>query len=88
MRIFSCIVMCYAILPAQSIQAAQSEPMAVGRENPFAKIARPTKPQTPVSLLTSIVSGEERPELFIATVKLKSLDAQTLSSVIEGMCSP
>jgi len=88
MRIFSCIVMCYAILPAQSIQAAQNEPMAVGRENPFAKIARPTKPQTQVSLLTSLVSGEEQPELFIATVKLKSLDAQTLSSVIEGMCSP
>ncbi|MBL7185865.1 MAG: hypothetical protein ISS70_06040 [Phycisphaerae bacterium] len=87
MRIFSCIVMCYAILPAQPIQAAQSGPMAVGRENPFAKIARPARPQTPVSLLTSLVSGEERPELSIATVKLKTLDAQTLSSAIGGMCS-
>ena len=88
MRIFSCIVMCCAILPAQPIQGKQSEPMAFGRENPFAKIARPAKSQTPVSLLTSLVSGEERPELFIATVKLKSLDAQTLSSAIAGMCSP
>jgi type II secretory pathway component GspD/PulD (secretin) len=88
MRIFFCIVMCYAILPAQPIQAAQSGPMAVGRENPFAKISRPARPQAPVSLLTSLVSGEERPELSIATVKLKTLDAKTLSSAIEGMCSP
>lgn len=85
--IISCIVIWYAILPAQRTQGAQSKPMAVGRANPFAKITRPSRPQTPVSLLTSLVSGEERPELFIATVRLKSLDAQTLSSAIEGMCS-
>jgi Flp pilus assembly secretin CpaC len=86
-RIFFWIVICFVIIPAQPIQGAQSESMPIGRENPFAKITRPAKPKTPVSLLTSLVSGEERPELFIATVKLKSLDADTLSSAIEGMCS-
>ena len=86
-RIFSCIVIWCVLLPAQPLQGAQNEPMAVGRENPFAKIVRPARPQTSVSVLTSLVSGEERPELLIATVKLKSLDAKTLSSAIEGMCS-
>jgi len=89
--VFSYIILAIGILyvmaQSQPVLGAENGLLPVGRENPFAKITRSTKLQTPVSLLTSLVSGEERTELFIATVRLKSLDAQTLSSAIEGMCS-
>ncbi|KPK41687.1 MAG: hypothetical protein AMJ65_08945 [Phycisphaerae bacterium SG8_4] len=82
------VVMWYAVLPAIPIQAGQSAPIAVGRENPFAEIAKPKMLTRSSRVLSSLELGEEIPELSIATVKLKSLDAETLSSAIEGMCSP
>ena len=89
--VFSYIILAIGILYVtaqfQPVLGAENGLLPVGRENPFAKITRSTKLQKPVSLLGSLVSGEERTELFIATVKLKSLDAKTLSSAIEGMCS-
>ena len=73
---------------ARTILAAQADSAAVGRENPFAQISRPKADQPSATVLTPSQFGVEMPELFIAAVKLKSLDAQTLSSTIGGMSSP
>ncbi|MHC4433657.1 MAG: secretin N-terminal domain-containing protein [Planctomycetota bacterium] len=62
--------------------------MPVGRENPFAEITRPGTLGAQAGILNSSDFAEQTPELTIETVKLKSLDAKTLSSAIEGMCSP
>lgn len=84
------IIICVYHLMTQSrpIFGAQTATVAVGRENPFAQIDRPNAVKPSTNFLQSPDFGGEIPELFIATIKLKSLDAQTLSSTIMGMSSP
>ncbi|MHC4626169.1 MAG: secretin N-terminal domain-containing protein [Planctomycetota bacterium] len=87
-RDFCFIAMCCAVLASLPVYAGQNQPMPVGRENPFAEITRPGTLGAQAGILNSSDFAEQTPELTIETVKLKSLDAKTLSSAIEGMCSP
>jgi len=90
------IVFYYIILTVGALYfTAQSEPvlgsesalLPVGRENPFAKITRPTNSNPLKALLTSSNSDEEKPELFMQTVMLKFLDAKSLQQAVSMMCS-
>ena len=57
------------------------------RDNPFARITRPTNPNPLTTLLASSNSDIEKPELFMHTVMLKFLDAKSLQQAVEKMCS-
>jgi type II secretory pathway component GspD/PulD (secretin) len=87
-RDFCFIAMCCAVLASLPVYAGQNQPMPVGRENPFAEITRPGTLGAQAGILNSSDFAEQTPELTIETVKLKSLDAKTLSSAVEAMCSP
>lgn len=89
------IILCYAIstigvwyglAQPQPVLGAQSKASTVGRENPFAEIPRAVQYVSPATIRSS--SEEEPPELFVETVKLKFLDAATLSAAIKSMSSP
>lgn len=72
------------------IQAAQPESKQgstqnVGRENPFAKI--PRKKPTPPKVSGSSQSDKASPELFLETVTLKFLDAESLKTIIQSLSS-
>jgi len=86
-RIIIIVGICHILTQSQPTFGAQGGPVAVGRENPFAQINKPNAAKSSKNILHSSDFGGEIPELFIATVKLKSLDAQTLSSTIVGMSS-
>ena len=77
----------YVLVQSQPLLAAQSEGLAMGRTNPFAKIARPTSPNPLSALLTSSDSEQERPKLFMQTVMLRFLDAKSLQQVVSRMSS-
>jgi len=90
------IVFSYIILVVSTFYfTAQSEPaigaesrlLPVGRDNPFAKITRPAKPEPIAAILASSNSSEEKPELFMQTAMLKFLDAESLQQAVEKMCS-
>ena len=76
----------YGLGQSQPVLGAQSKASTVGRENPFAEIPRSVQPMLPSIIRSS--SEEEAPELFVETVKLKFLDATTLSAAIKSMSSP
>lgn len=76
----------YGLGQSQPVLGAQSKASAVGRDNPFAEIPRAVQPMLPSIIRSS--SEEEAPELFVETVKLKFLDAATLSAAIKSMSSP
>jgi len=76
----------YGLAQSQPVLGAQSKASAVGRDNPFAEIPRSVQPMLPSTIRSS--SEEEAPELFVETVKLKFLDAATLSAAIKSMSSP
>lgn len=90
-KIFPCIVVAIGVwclgIRSQPILGAQGEAIAVGRENPFAKIDRPKSLQISAGALTSSEYGGETPELLVAIVTPRSLDAKALGSAIEGMSS-
>ncbi len=89
-RIFSHIIIAIGmwcmVTQSQPTLGAQGGP-TVGRENPFAKI-RPKALPTPATVLSGSEFGGEVPELLVAVVTPKSLDATALGSAIEGMSSP
>ena len=89
--VFSYIILAINILyvTAQSepVLGAESRLLPVGRENPFAKIPRPVKPEPLTALLASSNSDEEKPELFMHTVMLKFLDAKSLQEAVSMMSS-
>ena len=76
-------ILCMGIR-SQPILGAQGESIVTGRENPFAKIDKPKVLQTPASTLASSEFTGEGPELLVAIVTPRSLNAQTLASAIEG----
>jgi len=76
----------YFTAQSDSVLCAENT-QKVPRENPFAKIARPTNPNPLTTLLTSSNPGVEKPELFMHTVMLKLLDAKSLQQAVEKMCS-
>jgi type II secretory pathway component GspD/PulD (secretin) len=89
-KILLCIILiiCAGYAPTQSQPTldAQKITQEVGRENPFAKIPRSIKTVTPISLQSSEFI-EEMPELFVQTIMLKFLDAQSLKQAIGKMSS-
>jgi len=82
----STICVWYGLGQSQPVLGAQSKASTVGRENPFAEIPRAISPVSPIAL-QSLQSGQELPVLFVETVKLKFLNAETLSSAIKSMSS-
>jgi len=89
-KILLCIILtiCAGYGPTQSQPTldAQKITQEVGRENPFAKIPRAVKNITPIALQSSEFI-EEAPELFVQTIMLKFLDAQSLRQAIGNMSS-
>ena len=89
-KIFLCIILtiCTGYGPTQSQPTldAQKITQEVGRENPFAKIPRAVRTVTPTALQSS-QPIEAAPELFVQTVMLKFLDAQSLMRAIDKMSS-
>jgi len=88
--ILNCVILAisvwYGLAQSQPVLGAQSKASAVGRDNPFAEIPRSVQPMLPATIRSS--SEEEAPELFVETVKLKFLNAATLSAAIKSMSSP
>jgi len=80
------IALCHPGLQAEQVQAksAPSSTPGIGRDNPFAEIAK--KP-TPQEVFRSSQYDEESPELFLETITLKFLNAQKLEQAISKMSS-
>ena len=89
-KILLCIILTicagYGSAQSQPTLDAQKITQEVGRENPFAKIPRAVKTVTPITLQSSEFI-EEAPELFVQTIMLKFLDAQSLKQAIGNMSS-
>ena len=89
-KIFLCIILtiCAGYAPTQSQPTldAQKITQEVGRDNPFAQIPRSVKTVAPIALQSSEFI-EELPELFVQTIMLKFLDAQSLKQAIDNMSS-
>ena len=88
--IFCCVILSigvwYGMVQSQPVLGAQSKASAVGRENPFAEIPRAVQPVS-TSVVQSIEPVEESPELFVQTIMLKFLDAESLKQAIDNMSS-
>ena len=82
---------CLAVAGAQPPQTSDGQPVAanVGREDPFASLAEKPKPaalQQAGERLTAI-EAEQKPNLFVESVTLKFLNANSLKGAIEKMSS-
>ena len=87
----SAICVWYGLAQSQPVLGAQSKALSVGRgrENPFAEIPRTIRPVSPIAL-QSLQSGQELqelPVLFVQTIMLKVLDAESLRPIIESLSS-
>lgn len=89
-KISTCVILTicagYCLTQSQRVLSAQSKASAVGRENPFAEIPRVAQPASP-SVVQSLEPVEESPELFVQTIMLKFLDAESLKEAIGNMSS-
>ena len=89
-KISTCVILTiwalYGLAQSQIVLGAQSKPLAVGRENPFADIPRVVRPASP-RVVRSLEPVEEAPELFVQTIMLKVLDAESLKPIIESLSS-
>ncbi|MBN1392524.1 MAG: hypothetical protein JW947_06955 [Sedimentisphaerales bacterium] len=72
-------------IQAQPLEAELNSTAEVGRDNPFANFLADAKS---ASRKISQTSQEEKPELFLETITLKSLSAESFKNLIEGMSSP
>ena len=89
--IFCCVILSigvwYGMVQSQPVLGAQSKASAVGRDNPFAEIPRVIQSVSP-AVVQSTELVEESPELFVQTIMLKFLDAESLKEAIGNMSSP
>ena len=89
-KIHTCVILTicagYCLTQSHQVIGAQSKASAVGRENPFADIPRVVQPASPAALQT-LEPVEEAPELFVQTIMLKFLDAESLKEAIGNMSS-
>lgn len=69
---------------ARPIESEQNRTLAVGRDNPFANFMSNEKTEAQKTSQTSW----EQPELFLETISLRSLSAESFKGLIEGMLSP
>ncbi len=90
-KISTCVILTicagYGLVQSQLVIGAQSKASAVGRDNPFAEIPRVVQPPSP-SVVQSLEDVVESPELFVQTIMLKFLDAESLKEAIANMSSP
>ncbi len=90
-KIPTCIILTicagYCLTQSQPVLSAQSKVLAVGRENPFADIPRVVQPVSTAVVQSLETAEEEKPDLFVQTVMLKFLDAESLRDAINGMTS-
>jgi len=90
-KIPTCVILTicagYCLTQSHQVIGAQSKASAIGRENPFADIPRVVQPVSP-SVVQSLETVEETPELFVQTIMLKFLDAVSLKDAIGNMSSP
>ncbi len=90
---FCCIILTtffwYGWTQAQSIEfeSRQNSTPEVGRDNPFANFLSKEK-LTAQKVAQTPQPVEEKPELFLETITLKSLSAESFKAAIEGMSSP
>jgi type II secretory pathway component GspD/PulD (secretin) len=88
--IFCCVILSigvwYGLVQSQPVLGGQIKASAVGRENPFAEIPRAIRPAS-TAVIQSTEFVEESPELFVQTVMLKFLDAESLKKAIDNMSS-
>jgi len=90
-KIYWCVILaigvcCVAVQPEPAqAKSAPGGTLEVGRDNPFAKLAK----KSPVSQNAYLASrsDDETPELFLQTVTLKFLSAQSLQDVIGSLSS-
>lgn len=77
-----------ADVQAQQIDASRQRTGDLGRDDPFAKLTPPPKPQIlPAVPAATAVIRQTNPELNVQTVMLKFLDAKSLKQVIDRMSS-
>lgn len=97
-RKYPTIVCCLFLILGAWHHRAQSQPIGsksdlinlleIGRDNPFAEISKKiTAVPQPTSKPAQAMPIEERPDLFVETVTLKFLDAESLKLAVENMCS-
>jgi type II secretory pathway component GspD/PulD (secretin) len=90
-KIPTCVILTicagYCLTQSHQVIGAQSKASAVGRDNPFADIPRVVQPAPP-SVLQTLEPVEEAPVLFVQTIMLKFLDAESLKDAIGNMSSP
>ncbi|HUU19911.1 MAG TPA: hypothetical protein VMW72_22355 [Sedimentisphaerales bacterium] len=90
-KISTCVILTicagYCLTQSQQVLSAQSKALAVGRENPFADIPRVVQPASPSVLQTLEPVEEEAPDLFVQSIMLKFLDAESLRDAIGNMSS-
>jgi len=89
-KIPTCVILTicagYCLTQSHQVIGAQSKASAIGRENPFADIPRVVQPASP-SVVQSLEPVEEAPDLFVQTIMLKFLDAESLKEAIGNMSS-
>jgi len=89
-KIPTCVILTicagYCLTQSHQVIGAQSKASAIGRENPFADIPRVVQPASP-SVVQSLEPVEEAPDLFVQTIMLKFLDAESLKEAIGKMSS-
>lgn len=88
-KIILCFLMVALCLSYESGLSQQIDKgqLGVGRENPFSQFSEEKKPS--VSQGVSETTGIEQytPELFLETITLKFLDAESVKDTLEGLCS-
>ena len=79
----------YGLAQAQPVnsESEQNSTLEVGRDDPFANFLSNEK-STAQKVSQTSQPVEEKPELFLETITLKSLSAESFKAVIEGMSSP
>jgi type II secretory pathway component GspD/PulD (secretin) len=83
-RIFRYVILAIGVC-CVGAQSAPGITLETGRDNPFAKLAK--KNTTPQNVRNTSGLDDGTPELFLQTVTLKFLNAQSLEGVIGGLCS-
>ena len=78
------IILCFLIAAlCLSYKSGLSQEADVGRENPFSQFPQEKKP----SVSQAVSDTNAAPELFLETITLKSLGAESFRPLIEGMSS-
>jgi hypothetical protein len=92
-KILCCVIvticLCCASVRSQEDRDRQDKGTNLGRDDPFAQLPRMEKlPPAPVPIPADpVVITTEIPDLFVQTVMLKFLDAESLKQAIENMSS-